>query len=197
MGDIAGNDIGVLIRKEQNLVDPATRPKGLRYTDIADKLVLDHGRIGQKAGKGWYDYDAKVGKGRVPMPSAAVADFIAAHRAGLGIKAQDFSELELQQRNLFPLVNEGFKILKEGIAAHPSHIDIIYIYGYGFPVWRGGPMFWADKEVGLKEVLKVCEANYAKYPGSEYWKPSDLLKECVEKDVSVYDYFDKGMGEKS
>ncbi|GMI37735.1 hypothetical protein TeGR_g9661 [Tetraparma gracilis] len=140
MGDIAGNDIGVLIRKEKNLVDPATRPAGLRYTEIADKLVLELERVGQKVGKGWYDYDPAVGKGRIPQPSEAVADFVEKHRASLNIQEQDFSSLELQQRNLFPLVNEGLKILEE------------------------------------------------------YWKPSDLLKECVERDVSLYDYFDKGMG---
>ena len=194
MGDIAGNDIGVLIRGEKGLVDRSTRPAGLRYAEIANKLVSDLGRVGQKAGKGWYDYDPKVGKGRIPMPSEAVTDFIDSHRASLDITLEDFSTVELQQRSLFPLVNEGMKILEEGIAAHPSHIDIIYIYGYEFPVWRGGPMFWADKEVGLKEVLAVCEKNYAKYPGSEYWKLSELLKECVEREVSVYDYFDKGMG---
>jgi 3-hydroxyacyl-CoA dehydrogenase len=194
MGDIAGNDIGVLIRQEKGLVDPATRPAGLRYSELPDKLVQELGRIGQKAGKGWYDYDPAVGKGRVPMPSEEVNAFVEAHRASMGIEAQDFTSEELQHRALFPLVNEGLKILEEGICAHPSHIDIIYIYGYGFPVWRGGPMFWADKEVGLKKVLQVCEENYAKYPGSDYWKPSALLKECVERDVSVYDYFDKGMG---
>lgn len=92
--------------------------------------------------------------------------------------------------SLFPLVNEGFKILEEGICARPEHIDIIYIYGYGWPVWRGGPMYWADKEVGLEHVLKTTERYYEKYGGSDWWQPSQLLVDLVKEGKSVYKWAD-------
>ena len=160
MGDIAGNDIGYLIRKEKGWVEGGF-PEGMRYCDIADKLVTNLGRIGQKAGKGWYDYDPSVGKGRLPMPSEEVDRFLADCR-GEGVS---FEDKDLVERSLFPLVNEGFKILEEDICSRPEHIDIIYIYGYGWPVWRGGPMYWADKEVGLEHVLKMTELYHSKYGG--------------------------------
>jgi len=181
MGDIAGNDIGYLIRQEKGWADGGA-PAGLRYTDIPDNIVKDLGRIGQKAGKGWYDYDPKIGKGRVPMHSEEVETWLEKAR-GEGVL---FEDKDLVERSLFPLVNEGFKILEEGICARPEHIDIIYIYGYGWPVWRGGPMYWADKEVGLEHVLKTTERYYEKYGGSEWWQPSQLLVDLVKEGKSVY-----------
>jgi len=88
-------------------------------------------------------------------------------------------------------VNEGFKILEEDMCHHPDCIDIIYLYGYGWPVWRGGPMFWAENEVGLGEVLKKLVEYSSKYPGSDYFKPSKLLEECVERNIGISKYYDE------
>jgi len=190
MGDIAGNDIGFSIRKENGFADPATRPKGMRYTTIADALVEELGRIGQKVGKGWYDYDANKGKGRIPIPSQEVADFVDAHRKKLGVKCETLSPDEIVLRTLLGLANEGFKILEEDICHHPDCIDVIYLYGYGWPAWRGGPMHWVDKEVGLKAALNKLTEYAQKYPGSDYFKPSKLLTECVERNIGIQEYYD-------
>lgn len=163
----------------------------MRYTDLGDDLVTKLGRIGQKVGKGWYDYDPKVGKGRKPLPSPEVARFV-------GEYVQDKSKAKLTsnqivERVLFGLVNEGFKILEEGIAQRPSDIDVVYLYGYGWPAWRGGPMFWADNEIGLPYLLARLSHFSREFPGSDYYKPSRLLEACVEKDVTVEEYFNRGM----
>jgi len=145
MGDIAGNDIGYLIRKEKGWVEGGAGD--MRYTHLPDTLVTKFGRIGQKAGKGWYDYDPNVGKGRVGLASEEVEGWLESERGA----AIDWNDKDLVERSLFPLVNEGFKILEEGICDRPEHVDIIYIYGYGWPVWRGGAMWWADQEVRTSE----------------------------------------------
>lgn len=167
----------------------------MRYTDLGDELVTKLGRVGQKVGKGWYDYDPKVGKGRKPLPSEEVAKFVQGY-------VQDESKRKLApnhivERVMFPLVNEGFKILEEGIAQKPSDIDAVYLYGYGWPSWRGGPMFWADNEIGLPYLLARLSHFYREYPGSEYYKPSRLLEECVEQNVTVDEYFKRGMHKKA
>jgi 3-hydroxyacyl-CoA dehydrogenase/enoyl-CoA hydratase/carnithine racemase len=158
MGDLAGNDIGYLIAKSKGLAkDPKTgkpgpnRKPGMRYSDVGDDLVTKLGRIGMKAQKGWYDYDIKVGKGRKPIPSKEVEDFITGYVKG---PVKKFSQQEIVERCLFGLINEGFKILEEDIAQKPSDIDVIYLFGYGWPAYRGGPMYWIDNEVGLPYFLK-------------------------------------------
>jgi 3-hydroxyacyl-CoA dehydrogenase len=101
---------------------------------------------------------------------------------------------EIVERVLFPLVNEGFQILQEGIAEKPSDIDVVYLYGYGWPVWRGGPMFWADHEVGLPNLLARLQEFSRRFPGSDYYKPSRLLKQCVQQNIMVEEwYFQRGM----
>jgi 3-hydroxyacyl-CoA dehydrogenase len=94
---------------------------------------------------------------------------------------------------LFPLVNEGFKILEEGIARQPSDIDVVYVYGYGWPVWRGGPMYWADHDVGLPHLLEKLQQFAVRFPGSSYYVPSKLLQECVTKGIMVETYYRRGL----
>jgi 3-hydroxyacyl-CoA dehydrogenase/enoyl-CoA hydratase/carnithine racemase len=198
MGDLAGNDIGYLVRKGKGLTkDPKTgapgpnRGKGMRYSDLPDDLVVKLGRVGQKAMKGWYDYDMKVGKGRHPIQSKEVETFIASY--GHQKTNQKYSKTEIIERTLFPLVNEGFKILEENIAAKPSDIDVIYLYGYGWPAFRGGPMYWIDNEVGLGYFLKRLQEMNDKYPGSTYYIPSKLLKKCVALGLTLQQYYEEGM----
>ncbi len=197
MGDLAGNDIGYLVRKGKGLVkDPHTglpgpnRTKGMRYSDLGDDLVVKLNRVGQKSLKGWYDYDPKVGRGRKPIPSMEVEKFIATYQKE---KVTQYNQQEIIERVLFPLVNEGFKILEEGIASSPSDIDVIYLYGYGWPSWRGGPMFWADHEVGLPYLLERLEQMNIEFPGSTYYISSTLLRNCVRQGLTVEDYYEKGL----
>ena len=196
MGDLAGNDIGYLVRKGKGMVnDPKTglpgpnRKSGMRYSDLGDDLVAKLDRVGQKCLKGWYDYDIKIGRGRQPMPSKEVEEFIATYNKGK--KVAKYSKQEIIERVLFPLVNEGFKILEEGIARSPSDIDVIYLYGYGWPAWRGGPMYWADHEVGLPYLLKRLEQMNTEFPGSSYYVPSALLRKCVGLGITVETYYKK------
>jgi 3-hydroxyacyl-CoA dehydrogenase len=111
--------------------------------------------------------------------------------------AVPFSNPEIIERALFPLVNEGFKCLEEGIANQPSDIDVVYLYGYGWPVYRGGPMWWADHEVGLSHLLK-CLRDYSKqFPSTDYYKPSKLLETCVMMNLTVEKYYSLGLHKNS
>ena len=156
---------------------------------MADEMVEKMGRLGQKVQKGWYNYDPKVGKGRKPLPSSEMQQLLDKYSKDSPSRSTKLEKDEIVQRVLFPLVNEGFKILEEGIASDPSDIDIIYLYGYGWPAYRGGPMFWADNEVGLPVVLNKLEELHSMHPGSEYFRPSELLKDCVKKGLGVQEYF--------
>lgn len=133
MGDLAGNDVGYNIRRERGWVReesspsiPRNRPP--RYTELGDVLISKYNRLGQKAGKGWYDYDPAVGKGRTGLPSAEVDALVQRYR---NETAQRITPNGIVERLLFPLVNEGFKCLEEGIARSPGDIDVVYVYGYG------------------------------------------------------------------
>ena len=100
---------------------------------------------------------------------------------------------EMIERVMFPLVNEGFKCLEEGIVQRPSDVDIVYLNGYGWPVWRGGPMFWADNEVGLPQLLSKLQEFAKEYPETEHFVPSKLLEKCVQMGVTVEEYYAKGL----
>jgi 3-hydroxyacyl-CoA dehydrogenase len=140
--------------------------------------------------QGWYDYDRNIAKGRKPLPSKEV-DLLVQKYAKKG--QRQFSEQEMIERVLFPLVNEGFKCLEEGIAKQPFDIDVVYLYGYGWPIYRGGPMWWADHEVGLKYLLERLELFAVQFPDTPYYIPSELLKKCVTLKVTVEDYFNLGI----
>ncbi|MBI2424297.1 MAG: enoyl-CoA hydratase/isomerase family protein [Candidatus Hydrogenedentes bacterium] len=177
MSDLAGLDVGWRIRKRQ----AATRPLDERYCDIADK-ICELGRYGQKTGAGWYRYEPG---NRAPQPDPVVTELIAAVRRENSIEARSLSNEEIVERCVYALVNEGARILEEGIALRSSDIDVIYIYGYGFPVFRGGPMFYADT-IGLDKVYaRVCE--FHKQHGG-LWAPAPLLKELAEAGKRFTDY---------
>ena len=164
MGDMAGLDVGYRIR-QRRLQD---WPQGKRYCSLPDK-VHDLGRHGQKTGAGWYRYEPGD---RTPIPDPEIEALIERHRVEAGVKVRDISDQEILDRCLYALVNEGAKILAEGIALRPIDIDIIYLTGYGFPRYRGGPMFHAD-QVGLDQVHATI-SDYAERFGDE-WQPADLI----------------------
>ena len=166
MGDLAGNDIGWAIRKRRYQEKP-----GMKYSKTAD-LLCEKGRFGQKTGAGWYDY---VPGKRDAIPNAEVVAMIEEHRKSLGITPRKISDEEIVQRLVFSLVNEAAHILEEGIANKASDIDIVYIFGYGFPVYRGGPMNYAD-QVGLFNVVQAMN-RFAKNPldDAAFWQPAPLL----------------------
>jgi 3-hydroxyacyl-CoA dehydrogenase len=166
MGDLAGNDIGWAIRKRR-----ATERADMKYSKTAD-LLCEQGRFGQKVGKGWYDY---VEGKRDAIPNADVVTMIEEHRKALGITPRKISDEEIVQRLVFALVNEAAHILEEGIANKASDIDIVYIFGYGFPPHRGGPMNYAD-QVGLFNVVQAMH-RFAQNPldDAAFWTPAPLL----------------------
>jgi 3-hydroxyacyl-CoA dehydrogenase len=164
MGDLAGNDIGWYIRKRRYIESPE-----ITYSKTAD-LLCELGRYGQKTGAGWYDY--KAGD-RKAYPSDVVNAMIVAHSADIGVERRKVSDQEIVERLVYSLVNEGARILEEGIAMRASDIDMVYLTGYGFPLHRGGPMFYADS-VGLSNVLMAME-NYARGRHGDAWAPAPLM----------------------
>ena len=164
MADLAGNDIGQAIRQRRAVERP-----DLAYSRTAD-LLCAMGRLGQKTGAGWYDYRAGE---RTPHPNAEVDAMIVAHSAQLGLERRVISDNEIVERLVYALVNEGARILEEGIASRASDIDMVYLTGYGFPPYRGGPMFYADT-VGLPAVLAAVE-RYAAGRHGDAWTPAPLL----------------------
>jgi 3-hydroxyacyl-CoA dehydrogenase len=158
MGDLAGLDVGMRIRRQ----------RGTR-AEIADTLC-EMGRYGQKTGAGFYRYE----KGsRAPLADPEVARVIEAASARLGVARRAISKDEILERMLYPMINEGARILEEGIAARPGDIDVIWIYGYGWPSWRGGPM-WHAEHVGRKHVAERL-AHYARVTGDESLRPAAWL----------------------
>ena len=164
MGDLAGNDVGWYVRKRRY----AERPDVV-YSKTAD-LLCEQGRFGQKTGAGWYDY--KPGD-RKPYPSQWVNDMIINHSREIGVERREISDQEIVERLVYALVNEAAYLLAEGIAQRASDVDIIYLAGYGFPMHRGGPMFYADA-VGLPHVVAAME-KYAVGRHGKFWKPAPLL----------------------
>jgi 3-hydroxyacyl-CoA dehydrogenase len=170
MGDLAGLDIGWATRKRR-AAEAGVEMKPI----VADKLC-EAGRFGQKTGAGWYRYEA--GK-RDPIPDPLTEQLITEYRAANGITPRPISDEEIVERCIYALVNEGARILQEGIAARASDIDLVYLNGYGFPAQRGGPMLYADT-VGLPNVVRALK-RFAAEPGADpSWQPAPLLLQLAE-----------------
>ena len=170
MADLAGLDVSWRVRKAQ----APTRPAHLRYSPIADR-ICEQGRYGQKTGAGWYRYEEGS---RVPTPDPAIHQLIAGVSAELGITRHAIDDDEIVPRCLYPLVNEGAKILDEGLALRAGDIDVIWMHGYGFPRYRGGPMFWADL-VGLRTIYDTMSRLHDEH--GEWLEPAPLLKRLAEQ----------------
>jgi len=163
MGDLAGLDVGWRIRKGRGVKSP-----------VADR-ICELGRFGQKTGAGYFRYE----KGdRTPIPDADVEKIIVDVSTSMGITRRPIGDDEILQRLLYPMVNEGAKILEEKIAIRASDIDVIWVYGYGWPVYRGGPMFWAD-QIGLP-ALRDRMLEFKKQSGDDFWTPAPLLARLAD-----------------
>jgi 3-hydroxyacyl-CoA dehydrogenase len=177
MGDLAGLDVGYLVRKHRR----ENSPTNSRYSStIADRIV-EMGRHGQKNGMGWYKY---ADGSRTPEPDPEIAKLVAAVSEEFGITRRAVSDQEILERCMYTLINEGAKILGEGIATRPSDIDLIWVHGYGYPVGRGGPMFFAD----LTGVGKIYEAMKKLHDThGELLRPAPLLEELAKSGKSFAD----------
>jgi 3-hydroxyacyl-CoA dehydrogenase len=167
MSDLAGLDVSWRMRKAQ----------GVR-AEIADSLC-EAGRFGQKTGKGFYLYEAGS---RSPRPDPKVEALIVGASARLGVKRRSIGREEIIERLIYPMINEGARILEEGIALHSGDIDVIWIHGYGFPIWRGGPMHYADT-VGLSRIRDRL-ARLARESGDARHEPSALLNRLANENGS-------------
>lgn len=169
MNDMAGIDVGALVRREHR----AHLPADPTYCAIADKLAA-MGRLGQKTGRGYYLYPDG---GRTPQPDPEVTKLIEAEAARLGVARRPVTAEEIVARCMFAMINEGARILAEGIALRPGDIDTVWLNGYGFPAHRGGPMYYADS-VGLAHVVKAIDGYRARY-GEVYWPHAPLLEKLA------------------
>ena len=176
--DLAGIDVGVNVHKanaERYPPDPTYYQAGV--------ALFEAGRLGQKNGTGYYKY---VPGDRARHDDPEVLDILRARAAKLGVKLREHSKEEILERCLYPLLNEGFRILEEGVALRASDIDVVWTSGYGFPRYRGGPMFYAET-IGLKTLLEGI-LNYQKIYGPMHWEPAPLLVELVRKGQSVAEW---------
>jgi len=167
MSDLAGLDIGW---KEETSSSSTVR-----------ELLCESGRRGQKNGRGYYTYDPDT---RASTPDAEVEDMIRTFAQSKGIEQREISDEEILERSLLPMVNEGAKILDEGIAIRASDIDVVWVNGYGWPVYRGGPMFWADT-LGLSDVVAKID-DYGRRLGGEHWNPSPRLAKLAAAGESLH-----------
>ncbi len=175
--DLAGNDVGYPTRKAQM----ATRAADRRWNDLIMKLV-EQGRLGQKTGAGWYRYEPGD---RTPRRDPALEAFIVAESARLGIVRRAIGEEEILERCLFGMINEGARLLEQGIAQRPGDIDVVYVNGYGFPAQRGGPMYLADR-IGL---AKVHDAVVRLHAGlGAWWAPAPLLAQLAAQGRTFSDW---------
>lgn len=174
MFDLAGNDIAWAIRKRRYVEMPH-----IRYAKCADRLC-ELGRFGQKTGKGWYLYQPG---NRNAIPDPEIEEMLAAYRKENAVTPRKISDAEIVERCIYALVNEGARLLEEGIAQRASDIDIVYLSGYGFPAHRGGPMLYAD-EVGLYKVARRMK-EFAANSGDNFWTPAPLIAQRVAEGKSL------------
>lgn len=147
------------------------------YSKVGDRLY-EMGRHGQKTGAGWYDY---APGDRTPRPSPAVATMLDEHRRSIGITPRKVSNQEIVERLIYALVNEGARTVEDGTAARASDVDIVYLAGYGFPAWRGGPMHYAN-EVGLYNVAETMRRlRGSSRVDPDFWKPAPLLERLISE----------------
>ncbi|MCP3419609.1 3-hydroxyacyl-CoA dehydrogenase NAD-binding domain-containing protein [Bradyrhizobium brasilense] len=170
VSDLAGIDIGWRVRRSLD----ATRPRDERYSPTADRLY-ELGRHGQKAMKGWYRYEKG---GRMPLRDPEVEAVILQSSRDQGITRRPIGDDEILARCLYAAINEGTKVLDEGIALRPSDIDVMWHYGFGFPRWRGGPMYYADM-IGVSKIYAAVKAFHRKH--GKLWEPSPLLARMAEE----------------
>jgi 3-hydroxyacyl-CoA dehydrogenase len=172
VGDLAGLDIGWALRKRRAAEFP-----GRDFSNVADDLC-EAGRFGQKTGAGWYRYEPGS---RNPIPDPKVTAIIEQYRRQRGITPRTVSSQEIVERCIYALINEGARIIEDGIAQRSSDIDLVYLNGYGFPAYRGGPMFHAD-QTGLHQIVRALE-RIASQPGSDKdaWTPAPLLSRLAEQ----------------
>ncbi len=175
MGDMAGLDVGWRNRKAKF----ASLTKREQKNTILDK-ICEMGRFGQKTGSGFYKYDEK----RNATPDPMIEELIVNHSKEVGIQRRIITDQEIVERAIYSMINEGAKILEEGIAARPLDIDVVWLYGYGFPVYLGGPMFYADT-VGVKKVYDAI-LKYKDLVGAEYWTPAPLLEKLAKAGKGFY-----------
>ena len=175
MGDMAGLDVGWRNRKAKFNSLTVREQKNT----ILDK-ICEMGRFGQKTGSGFYKYDEK----RNATPDPMIEELIINHSKEVGITRRIITDQEIVERAIYAMINEGAKILEEGIAARPLDIDVVWLYGYGFPVYLGGPMFYADT-VGVKKVYDAI-LKYKDLVGAEYWTPSPLIEKLAKEGKGFY-----------
>jgi 3-hydroxyacyl-CoA dehydrogenase len=173
MSDLAGNDVGWYVRKRR-----MKERAEFAYSKIPDR-ICELGRFGQKTGAGFYRYE---GGSRTPIPDPAVEKLIDDCRRETGLSPRPIDAHEIVERCVFALANEGARILEEGIALRAVDIDIVYLTGYGFPRFRGGPMFYADT-VGLKNVVAAIEKYRSGYHGG-CWQVAPLLVRLAAENKS-------------
>jgi 3-hydroxyacyl-CoA dehydrogenase len=176
--DMAGLDVAWRVRQELNQFSEP----GARKPLVADRLC-EMGRFGQKAGKGWYMY----GDDRKPQPDPEVLALIEQLAVANGIRRRSFTNEEIVERTIYALINEGARVLDEGYALRAADIDVIYTNGYGFPAWRGGPMFYADR-VGLRKIYDRISAFHHEL--GHRWAPAPLL-ERLAKDGTTFKELDR------
>ena len=169
MSDLAGLDIGWK-------ADTST-------SSTVREILCESGRRGQKNGRGYYTYDAET---RASTPDPEVEQMIRDFSVGQGIEQREITDQEVLERCLYPMINEGAKILEEGIAIRGSDIDVVWINGYGWPVYTGGPMFWADT-IGLPDVVAKIKA-YSAQLGGKHWELSPLLERLAAEGKKISGY---------
>jgi 3-hydroxyacyl-CoA dehydrogenase len=171
--DLSGLDISHAVREEfARFEKPGVRQP------LVPELLYRQGKFGQKTGSGWSKYDGE----RKPSPDPETASLIKQTAQAAGIRQRSVSAEEIVERCIYALINEGARLLEEGVALRSADIDVTYIFGYGFPAWRGGPMFYADT-AGLRNVLARIQ-EFEKLHGSDLWAPAPLLRKLAENGSS-------------